>query len=184
MIKIIDNFLTEGRFSTLYNSLLDSNFPWYLNRGIVYPRGEEVCRPTDSYSNVPERHDIQFTHLFFGEGVENSTYFYIVKDLLELLSVEELIRIKANLTVGAPEPYISGMHKDYEIDGSTTAVLYLTQCNGPTLFKDGSVVSCERNRALIFDGDKVHSGVLHTEGTPVRVVINFNYIEKKGVNNE
>ena len=70
------------------------------------------------------------------------------------------------------------MHVDTNLENIKTAVFYCNDNNGYTFFQNGKKVSSKANRIVIFDGHQKHCGVDCTDEN-VRVVINFNYFEKK-----
>ena len=70
------------------------------------------------------------------------------------------------------------MHVDTSKENIKTAVYYCNTNNGSTLFQNGKKVDSKGNRIVIFDGHQKHCGVDCTDEN-VRVVINFNYFEKK-----
>ena len=73
------------------------------------------------------------------------------------------------------------MHTDVKLKNNEkfkTAVYYCNTNNGSTLFQNGKRIDSKANRIVIFDGHQKHCGVDCTDEN-VRVVINFNYFEKK-----
>ena len=63
-------------------------------------------------------------------------------------------------------------HMTYNLN-STTAIYYLTTCNGYTLI-DGKKIKSVENQIVIFDSNIKHQMVSQTD-TPERIVINLNY---------
>jgi Rps23 Pro-64 3,4-dihydroxylase Tpa1-like proline 4-hydroxylase len=60
---------------------------------------------------------------------------------------------------------------------NTTAIFYLNNNNGYTIFEDGSKVDSVENRLVVFNSNVMHSGVSQTD-SKVRCVINLNYISE------
>ena len=173
--QIIDNFLPEEHFDKISNLLMGSGMIWNYNDVVDY-RG--------SGSKT------QFTHTFFSSTKGFiSPLSDIVKPFIDLLKIDCLIRIKANLNVKCEEnDRESKFHYDHELVGSKlpdgtltsyTAIYYVNTNNGYTLFKDGNYkVDSVANRLVIFDSSKLHKAVDCTD-EKTRVVINFNYFTFK-----
>ena len=173
--QVIDNFLPEEHFDKISNLLMGSGMIWNYNDVVDY-RG--------SGSKT------QFTHTFFSSTKGFiSPLSDIVKPFIDLLKIDCLIRIKANLNVKCEEnDRESKFHYDHELVGSKlpdgtltsyTAIYYVNTNNGYTLFKDGNFkVDSVANRLVIFDSSKLHKAVDCTD-EKTRVVINFNYFTFK-----
>ena len=115
----------------------------------------------------------QFYHLFVAKGKVLSKYFDILHPILKKLSVKEIIRIKANLTLKQNEHIQSDMHVDFK--DCKTAIFYLNTNNGYTLFHKGDKIHSLENRVVEFDSNLKHCAVDHTD-VKYRIVINFNYL--------
>ena len=94
-------------------------------------------------------------------------------EILKKLSVKEIIRIKANLTLKQKEHVPSDMHVDFK--DCKTVIFYLNTNNGYTLFDKGDKIPSKENRVVEFDSNLKHCAVDHTD-TKYRIVINFNYL--------
>ena len=108
-------------------------------------------------------------------------------DILDILGVNTLLRVKVNVTHSAEDTNPT-WHIDNSTDGSLTAVVYLNTCNGYTIFADdGHIEYSEENKAVIFNTNKSHSGMRATDGTD-RYVLNINYIpivnDELGIHNK
>ena len=90
--------------------------------------------------------------------------------------IKALIRIKTNLLVGRSQNIIYPMHQDndHHESGATTSILYLTTCNGGTVFCDGSIVDSVANRLVTFPSGIKHAGMAPTDA-PYKIAINLNY---------
>ena len=171
--QIIDNFLPEEQFNNLYDIMMTpGKMTWNYNDVIDYEGSTE-----DKY---------QLTHTFFDspQGIV-SHISEIVQPFIDLLKIQILIRIKANLNVRCGEnDRENKFHCDHEFVGSRlpdgtltsyTAIYYVNTNNGYTLFKDGNFkVDSVANRIVTFDSSKLHKAVVCTD-EKTRVVINFNY---------
>lgn len=159
---IIDNFLDKKDFEHLNSSMLGTYFPWFFN--------EMKTNFLDSQYNF------QFTHLFYDNLKQNSSYFDIINPLICRLNPAALVRIKANLTPVADKKIVYDYHVDYTDIKCKTAIYYLNSNNGKTLFKDGTAIDSVENRLVYFDAAYSHTGTACTD-EKVRCVININYFE-------
>jgi hypothetical protein len=156
-IEIIDNFLDKEYFKFLNNEFLNSNFPWYFQKGKVFENDG----------------NFQYTHLFFENNKTNSNYFNLIEPFLLLLSVKSLVKVKLNLTHKETIFKKFDLHTDVDFD-CNTAVFYLNKNNGKTVFKNGKEVESIENRIVIFPSNLEHTGTTHTD-TSYRMVLNLNY---------
>lgn len=162
-IEVFDNFLNLEDSQAIYNSLLDSNFPWYFNDGVAY--GPE-----------PELSFFQFTHMFFIDYNITSKYFNLIEPILKKIEPSALLRIKANLNPYSSERVTYPYHVDYNNFKGKTAIYYVNTNDGVTLFNDGTVVESIQNRFVIFDSNIFHRGT-NCQNQKARSLINFNYYE-------
>ena len=161
-MKVIDNFLEENEFKKLKNEILKDHFPWYYN----------------DYKSYENDNNFQFTHNFFRNEEISTDKWNLVLPVINKLNVASVIRIKANLTTKKQSNLKSEMHIDTGVKNSKTAVFYCNTNNGSTLFMNGKKVSSKANRIVIFDWNQKHCGIDCTD-QKIRIVINFNYFEKK-----
>ncbi len=162
--KLTDNFLSKEDFRNMQTRMVDSNmFPWYYSNVIT---------------DIDDEKNFQFVHPFydFWNWVGNDVW--VIKPLLDKINPKAWIRIKANLTIRSSEIYEQGWHTDYDFL-CTTAVFYLNDNDGCTVFEDGTRVESKANRLVEFDSCYAHSGTSHTD-TRTRVVINMNYFKEGG----
>ena len=66
------------------------------------------------------------------------------------------------------------LHNDVNID-CNTAILYLNDNDGKTIFENEEKVNSVKNRMIIFPSNLKHAGTTHTN-TKHRMVINFNFL--------
>lgn len=174
MIKQIENLLDPRISSEIKNILLGSSFPWYLNNGGVNYSG-------DGY--------FQFFHYFYINGYstnnaksnsfegQSSPYIELIYPILKELNVLSLVSVKANLLTKTEKIIEHGMHFDFDDSRITTAVFYVNNNNGYTVFEDGNKVQSKENSICIFPAPKLHSGSTCSDKN-VRVVVNINYISQ------
>jgi hypothetical protein len=164
-MKVYDNYLDPSVFAELQSIFVDNwNFPWFYHYGVA------------SLDQKDDLNVFQFVHTLFreNEGV-SSEYFKYVKPLIDQINPKVLLRIKLNLGTITPTHIEGGWHNDFDFP-CKTAVFYLNDNNGYTLFKDGTKVESKENRFAIFDSALEHTGVSQTN-TKTRVLMNINYID-------
>jgi hypothetical protein len=160
--NIIDNYLPKEQFVLLQSVMTGDNFPWYLNS---YVGNTEDTTPGH----------YQFTHTFFRDYNWQSPLTGILQPVLEKINPKAWIRIKANCGPRASKIEEQAWHVDFKFP-CTTAILYLNDNNGYTIFEDGTKVESKANRFVEFDSSLKHSGASHTD-TNTRILINFNYFK-------
>tara|TARA_R100001244_G_scaffold129710_1_gene101308 strand:- start:540 stop:1016 length:477 start_codon:yes stop_codon:yes gene_type:complete len=157
MIKIKDNFLDPFVFFNIKKEIMGKYFPWFYNDCKV--------ETGDDY--------FQFIHFFYKENVITSNYFDLIKPVLEKLKVKSLIRIKGNLTTKNTTIKPFGHHVDIPFK-CKTAILYINNNNGITVFERGKKIESRENRMITFSSNLKHTGTTHTD-EKVRIVLNINY---------
>ena len=181
MVEIIDNFLDDSDFLPLQELLHGVEFPWYFTN---YTTAQSEFKK--------DIHDYQLCHQFYilseeyGYLITNSDSCYILNPILKKLNCLHLIRSKANLRpiyrgdqANLKHYFHTDIHYPYWQIPTLTAIFYVNTNNGYTLLKDtGQKVKCVANRLLKFDSTMKHAAVGSTDSKR-RIVINFNYIEKK-----
>jgi hypothetical protein len=165
--KIEDDFLDDFEFAQIESVFINNpNFPWFYTNGIA-----ELDTTSDIYK-------FQFSHSFFKENQGITSGFYEqIKPLIDKINPKVLIRVKANLGTPTPTNLEGGYHTDVNFP-CKTAVFYLNDNDGYTLFEDGTKVESKSNRFVSFDSNNKHTGVSQTNSR-VRCVININYIPNK-----
>ena len=163
-IEVIDDFIEDDEYKEIFNHIHSTQFPWYYNGGKV--------NKDDGI--------MQLTHVFYrGVGVY-SDWLKLLSPIYTKLKIVAPIKIKANTTFGRTKNLETEFHvdgNDIPLEHRKTAIFYLSDTNGPLLFKDPEKeVECKQNRLVKFDATHEHAAVLH-EGDPSsrRIVINFNY---------
>lgn len=159
-IKIINNFLPDEVFKKVQDFHFSVNFPWYLQNGV---------------NTFNDGHH-QFMHTFYVENKVNSDDFKIIEPVIEKLKVKKLIRAKSNLLCRTKKIIEHGFHIDFSSKDIRTAIFYLNNTNGYTLFKNRKIPTIA-NTMVHFKCTIPHSGSTCTN-VPFRVVLNINYIPK------
>lgn len=161
MYKILDNFLPTDKFSELQDVFIrQNNLPWFFN-------------PSVSGELTDGLNDFYFTHLFFGDNKIMSDYFFIFEDLIKLLEIKALIRIKANLYTKTEQIYQHPFHKDYNYSHKA-AILYINSNNGKTILNESIKIDSVANRLLVFDPQIKHASTTCTD-KQARINVNFNF---------
>lgn len=154
--------------------LMTSNMiPWYHFNFIVSNKDKEAEFDSGEDASV---YDAQFVHMFYAEHEPKSNFYKDILPLLNKIKPKALVRIKANLGPATPERIKSGFHIDFDDtpDNLKTAVFYLNNNNGSTLFEDGTEIESVENRIVVFDSKLHHTGVSCTD-QKARYLINLNY---------
>ena len=176
--EIIDDYLPEDQYNQLRKYILGPDCYWYFcgNYGGGYP---------------------QMEHVFYNELVGPQRYartdtvsdaINVLSPILATFNYACLVRIRAILNWRTDTNTMT--QRDWHVDvpfDCTTAIYYLHDSDGKTIFKDGDnePLECETkaNRLVKFPSSYEHSVTPFT--TPnMRSVINFNFIEprpQKGV---
>ena len=169
--EVIDNFLDEEYFDTLFNLFTDKAsqgcpvMSWYFQSDIE-GKGERKLEKEDKL--------FYMIHVVYNENKPNSNIYETMIPLLEKLKAKCLIRIKANLYPHTETLYEHQMHIDYPFLHSG-AILSLNTCDGYTKLKDGTKIDSVANRVLIFNSSEEHCSTT-TTNVPARFNININYI--------
>jgi hypothetical protein len=163
-IQIIDDFVSIEQADILELELLGAWFPWYLNNGIDFDNDGRF----------------QFVHNFFKnyEWV-SANALNLLLPITQKLNMLSIIHIKANLSL-KEENIKPIFHKDVISETSKTAIYYVNDNNGKTLFENGVNIDCKKNRVVIFPSKLSHTGILHSDNTyGGKCVINFNYFKNE-----
>jgi len=160
MIRVIDNYLNQEDFLRIKNTLGSSDFPWYYQKNI-----------NDSHSE--KNLDCYFTHYLFNQKNGQSSFYYIIKPILNKLNVKALIRIKSNLYPRTEKLEIHKPHSDYTYKHKG-AIFYINTNDGKTILNKNKEIDSVENRLLLFEPHLSHSST-STTNVKSRININFNY---------
>jgi hypothetical protein len=169
-VTLQDDFLSIEEFKNLEEEV--KYFHWEYMNGTSGLEDEKTTK------------DYQFVHMIYcNHHPVNDSYRHIFPILKKIdPEIEALIRIKANL-----HPRQSKLKEhDWHIDcgvalpGQTTAVLYLNDSDGYTMFESGDKIESKANRFVEFPSWMNHLGTNCTWAGGLlrtRVILNFNYIK-------
>jgi len=161
MIQVIDNFLDDNSSKHLHDGMLSSSFPWFLCDKIV------LKQPTDN---------IQFTHIFYGEGEPKSQFYQELVNIgiLAKLNASALVKVKSNIQLKSHSIIKNPLHVDNSHANCITGIYYVNTNNGYTYFENGEVVESICGRMVLFPSNMIHGGTTCTD-QKYRCVINFNF---------
>ena len=168
-IIVKDNYLPDHMFEPIRNYFMGNECYWYYNGNYSggYPQMEHVFHNemvgTQRYPNTP---------MIADQGMR------IMQPVLESFQYAALIRIRAICNWKTGTMARRDWHVDVPFD-CTTAIYYLHDSDGCTLFEDGDnepfEVETKANRLVEFPSQYRHSTTTFT--TPNRrILINFNFI--------
>ncbi len=168
-IIVKDNYLPDHMFEPIRNYFMGNECYWYYNGNYSggYPQMEHVFHNelvgTQRYPNTP---------MIASQGME------VMSSVLKSFDYAALIRIRAICNWRTGTMTQREYHVDVPFD-CTTAIYYLHDSDGCTLFEDGDnepfEVETKANRLVEFPSQYRHSTTTFT--TPNRrILINFNFI--------
>lgn len=169
---IIDEYLDRNIFLTIKAAIEDISFPW--ERSLILKNPPDDLDPACN---------IQDIHGFFLQNSKlqyMSKKFDIVKPVINKINPINLIKVKVNRTNRRDLHVKYGFHVDTQRVGATTAIFYLNNNNGFTLFDNHEKVCSIENRMVLFDSARRHTGVSCTDAD-FRLVLNINMIIPKVV---
>lgn len=156
-MEIIDNYLPPNEFQPIKDLILGNNFPWFRQVGVAY--GSD----TDSY----------FVHTLYDNHSPRSNYFGALYPLITKVDPKALIHYRAILYAGRETLIEHGKHSDYPFSHKS-CIFYVNSNNGFTRLSDDTYVNSVENRALFFDGNKLHNSSNCTD-QEYRFVLAINY---------
>lgn len=162
MIKIVDDYFPQYTFNKLKKVLFSNEVPWF-HIGHV------------ANNNEPENMDLYnyyFTHSVYIDHSPNSALWEEFSEILTLLDIKSLIRIRINLYPRTEIVYKHGFHQDFLFEHNT-CLIYMNTCNGYTAIDDTIVESIE-NRVVFFNGNVKHHSTTCTDSrTRMTVAISY-----------
>jgi hypothetical protein len=172
MIYILDNFLSFIEIDKLAIVASGSTIPW---------RTSAVVGSEQWDTSIAEKYNFQFTHMFLDarradETMINQKTYDFVSPVVNKINADDWYRIKMNLNPCAPQILEHGMHIDNPTQrkDAYTAVFYINDNDGYTIFKTGEKIQSVSNRLVVFPADLYHSGTTCTN-TSMRIVLNLNF---------
>lgn len=187
MIEVIDGFLSHSYLRDLQNYFLTQKCTWHMNDaitgdssygtlgslGFVIPiyKSRLGLAPDEEYGFDPTHASTLVRALVLSAQDK-------VRDLTR--SLDEVIRVRADMTVYNPDKHCHELHTDYMYE-HTTAIFYMNTSDGNTLIYDRKGESLLKevepieNRLIIFDGMLQHTG--HSPAKhKSRMIFNMNFM--------
>lgn len=181
-IFIVENVIPEKSLADLQGIFLSSNFPVFLERtSCLCVDGAKDLFPNQTTLDSP-----QFAHMFVNDYKENSPFTHLPIDVLTEfqkkvgLTKVNLQRCRYNITLARPDMKGSHLmpHIDSYVEGAFTAIFYVNDSDGDTLFFEGNEiahrVTPKANSMVCFPNNIIHCAEL-SQDTPYRAVINYNF---------
>ena len=166
-MKIIDNFLPMEDFIAIKHTVMQHNFPFFVNTTVT--SSPEPDEPWRWYG----------THVAYDNDVPTSDCFeplyncFIPRFGEMECGFKSLIRIKINMYPHTSEVKENFKHVDCDFP-NYGAVYSLNTCDGYTRLVDGTKVDSVENRLVLFEGGDIHNSTTTT--TELRYNINFNWL--------
>ena len=163
----------------LESLVTSSTFPLYLNVGTLGGHKFKVGKDSP-----------QFTHVFIKDEQVQSDYMAQIEPIIfnfaaktEVLRSKRITKCKLNLNykdVSYAKDEFYPIHKDIHGQSGITAIYYVNDCDGDTLFFNNNnevvkAVTPKKGRIVYFDNQILHAGQPSKESM-YRVLINFNWI--------
>ena len=185
MIKIIDNVLNDSLLISIQDSIESNQMPWNFIENSTHSDDKELIKQNIlNYSfchRVFQDPDI-FSPLY---DITNSIGL-ILKDLFELEKSYNIHRLRWGMTTSLNKIHNHDPHTDIFLEGvpipHKVILFYLNDNDGDTYFYDKEYkiidsVSPKKNRAILFDGSRLHSS-----SKPIkfarRIVLTINLVDK------
>ena len=170
-MEIIHNAINRSNFKELIDLVYSNQFNWYFV-------GDSIDGGTDCIN-------YSFEHAVFKDDVITSNYHDFIRNIaLQVkdkfkLDDYKIIRLRFGMITSYGKKIINKPHIDYD-KKHKVILLYLDNSDGDTYFyKNKKIIksiSPEKNKAILFDGN-----IMHSSSKPLRnirrIVLNIN-IEK------
>jgi len=167
MPKVVDALLPPEALRDMLVAVQSESFPWERS---------EILR--GDFPGLDPQDNLQFVHGFYAwrnRRVYRSPFLHIIAPVLNWFGPMRLIKAKLNKTPGRSRHLEYGLHVDTRHRQALTAIYYLNDNNGYTLFEDGTRVASVANRLVIFSAALRHTGASCTD-REARLVLNLNLI--------
>jgi hypothetical protein len=181
MIKVIDDFLSAEDHKNLHDNMMGSYQPWVWNQSHMY---DDLTYKMES---LPDRENqVDYPQFVWGvymdDNIVDPVVYKLMKPILNKISYSKLLRVKCNLNFPHPrcdETKYGYSHTDNPYKDAYTAIYYVNDCDGDTIFLDGDKkenrIPPKANRFVMFPSSVFHCGNTPKK-TDRRVVINVNWI--------
>jgi hypothetical protein len=178
MIKVIDNVISDKYSQFLFDRI--ANVPWTFVPNLSYGQ-------TDNYDSAGFSYSF-FLHENYNQKekkhISTPEYNYIIPLLLEgftkfnlNLSIEQVFRCRARLTLNRETSKIEDKHIDYNFP-HLVFLYYINTTDGNTvLYENDQIIeqiSPKRGRGVLFDGKILHASSSSTLSP--RIVLNTNIL--------
>lgn len=159
-IKVTKDFLDKNKFDSITKIVVSTYFPWFYQH-------EQNPNAKDGFF---------FSHKLYAHDVVNSANYdsIVVNCLKPRINYSSLVRAQVNLLTRTDKPRRSILHRDFDNQHMTTAILYLNESNGYTEFESGEMIKSIPNMYVEFPTNLKHRAVSQTD-VDCRCVINLNY---------
>tara|TARA_B100000959_G_C14903325_1_gene591901 strand:+ start:98 stop:634 length:537 start_codon:yes stop_codon:yes gene_type:complete len=169
-VEIIDDVLEPEVLDNIVQNMTSSRFLWEYQPYLKGPEGDD------------DKGIYCFTHKYvYNRGEIASKFFFemavpILDSLNIKLKEQTIIRADTNFSPNFGKQLKSGYHVDQSFDHKVL-IYYYNTCNGGTEFKNGKIVNCVANRAVIFDSDEEDTAhrVLTQTDKKYRLILNVNW---------
>lgn len=165
MVEVVDNFLDPNHLQQLKMAVFGGAFPWYMQKSVAYD--DESMENDNLY---------MLAHgVYKNSEVASKDMFEFIKGaVFPKLDMIAPLRIKINQYPYTEKLYEHPLHYDQKYSNKAL-VLCLNTCNGYTHFENGDKVDSVENRAIFFDGSKLH-GSTNCSDQKCRIVLAMNYV--------
>lgn len=195
-MHIINNFVKASIQDELESLFTSSGFPYYYSSVSCVPPGYKEFEGEDerltgaAFNDGSTVESPQFSHtLFSGTGINSDSYLKVLPIINKLIdSLDEdyyLCRCKVNLNLIDVrfEGKYHTPHIDNGFENQITAVYYVNDADGDTLFFDdgGNItkrVTPEKGKLVWWKG-KVFHAKEHSVKSTARIIVNINLLPCK-----
>ena len=181
-MKVFKNIIPKPYQDRIETIMSDVSFKWGMLEDVTYGSDSSM---RNKFPNATG--SIGFAHLFADRatGISSENLDFMLPLLLHISETNafDLVRIKGGLLLPKPS-YNMGSHNmphiDFDEDGITTALYYVNDSDGDTVFFDDTYnivkrIKPEKGTVIIFDNRTLHAST-NPSISPKRMVINFNYV--------
>ena len=190
-VKIIDNFLPDDLFDSIFNVIKDQHTRWNVSSEYDMHYVQDMV--DDDFSHILREHNVYDSEQKYSYqnvlSIRNKDGFTrlihempIMVDLTDYLEtnldVIFSMRMKINMTFCGETQKSFGWHLDdakLKDIPHKVAILYFNDNNGFTLLEDGTKIESKGNRLVLIGGDMYHTPVNQTD-VDRRFVLNYNFI--------
>jgi hypothetical protein len=181
MVTVLEDFIPKSYQDFLEKNILSKTFPFYFS-------GATTDYAIEGNYMSPYAKEVPFlVHTFLSDRPQPTGYWPIIAPLYFNFCEKTgknytIVRCKANLYFQAPDfgkdNYYTP-HVDYTSGNITTAIYYVIDSDGDTLFFDKDLriterISPKKGSLVYFDRSVIHTGTPPVRSTH-RCVINFNF---------